>query len=67
MKRAGFRCGGCGGTTLEPVACDVCGTMLCPDCVYRWVEGHAVVCEMCGDTLRAAAGETPDGGLAGVP
>lgn len=55
MKVA-FKCGVCHASTREPLVCDVCGAMLCPDCALRWVEGHAVVCEPCGDTLRAAAG-----------
>jgi hypothetical protein len=61
--RHAFKCGVCGSSTHEPLACDVCGVTLCPDCTYRWVEGHAVVCEMCGDTLKAAAGTDTGSGL----
>jgi hypothetical protein len=63
VKHTGFKCGICGATTLGPVQCDVCGVTLCPDCAHRWVEGHAVVCEMCGDTLKDAAGKKPDAGM----
>lgn len=56
MKVA-FKCGVCAASMREARVCDVCGAMLCPDCAHRWVEGHAVVCEMCAGTLRAAAGQ----------
>lgn len=62
-SKASFKCGLCAGSTHEPRTCEVCRLVVCPDCAHRWVEGHAIVCSDCADTLRAAAGVDTTGGL----
>lgn len=51
-----YKCGVCGDATSAGLVCGVCGALLCEDCSMRWVEGRAIVCEMCGNTLKDAAG-----------
>ena len=63
----GWKCAICGASTAQPRTCEVCGAVVCPDCAHRWVEGRAVACPSCAETLRDAAGKPPDGGLEGAP